>query len=73
MLFIQNLDEPGVIGNIGLLLGNENINIATMQVGRHQRGKQALMILNIDGDAEVSTLEKLEQVENVLWAKGINL
>ena len=31
------------------------------------------MILNIDGDAEVSTLEKLEQVENVLWAKGINL
>lgn len=73
MLFVQNADEPGVIGNIGLLLGKEKINIATMQVGRNQRGKQALMILNVDGEVEKSTLDKLEGVENVLWAKGVNL
>lgn len=73
MLFVQNNDEPGVIGNVGLLLGQEKINIATMQVGRHQRGKQALMILNVDNEVEGATLKRLEQVENVLWAKGINI
>lgn len=73
MLLIQNLDVPGVIGNIGTLLGKEEINIATMQVGRHHRGEKALMILNIDNEVGAGTLEKLEQVDNVLWAKGIHL
>ncbi|SHJ42321.1 D-3-phosphoglycerate dehydrogenase [Geosporobacter subterraneus DSM 17957] len=73
MLFIQNLDVPGVIGNIGTLLGKEKINIATMQVGRHHRGEKALMVLNIDDEVGNDTLEKLEKVDNVLWAKGIKL
>ncbi|MFZ5965567.1 MAG: phosphoglycerate dehydrogenase [Bacillota bacterium] len=73
MLFIQNVDVPGVIGNIGTMLGKEKINIATMQVGRHQRGTKAMMILNVDDEVSNETLEKLMQVENVLWAKGVKI
>lgn len=73
MLFIQNVDVPGVIGNIGMVLGEENINVATMQVGRNARGEKAMMVLNIDDEVANKTLEKLMQIDNVLWAKGVKL
>ncbi|QEK10945.1 phosphoglycerate dehydrogenase [Crassaminicella thermophila] len=73
MLFIKNMDVPGVIGHIGMILGEENINVATMQVGRNARGEQALMILTIDDEVLEKSLEKLMQTENVLWAKGVKL
>ncbi len=49
MMFIQNMDVPGVIGRIGTILGKGGVNIATMQVGRNNRGEKALMVLNVDG------------------------
>ncbi len=73
MLLIQNIDVPGVIGHIGMALGEENINVATMQVGRNVRGEKAMMVLNIDDEVSSKNLEKLMQVKNVLWAKGIKL
>ena len=73
MLFIQNMDVPGVIGNIGRILGEENINVATMQVGRNAPGELAMMILNIDDDVNDIVLDKLMSMENVLWAKCVKL
>jgi len=73
MLFIQNMDVPGVIGNIGRVLGQENINVATMQVGRNARGELAIMILNVDDEANDEILNKLMNIENVLWAKCVKL
>jgi D-3-phosphoglycerate dehydrogenase len=73
MLFIKNIDVPGVIGNIGKVLGEEHVNIATMQVGRNARGEQAMMILNVDDEVSEDKLEKLTQIENVLWAKCVKL
>lgn len=73
MIFIQNIDVPGVVGNVGRVLGEENINIATMQVGRNERGEKALMVLNVDDEASEDTLAKLVQKANVLWAKAIRL
>ena len=37
LLYIQHTDVPGVIGNVGRILGNHSINIATMQVGRKRK------------------------------------
>lgn len=73
MLFIQNWDVPGVIGDIGMVLGRNNINVATMQVGRNIKGEKALMILNIDEGVSKASIEDISTVENVLWAKGIKL
>jgi len=36
MLITSHIDKPGVIGEVGTLLGNNNINIAGMNVGRDQ-------------------------------------
>ncbi len=73
MLFVQNYDLPGVIGKTGMLLGEEDINVATMQVGRNTRGEKAIMVLNIDDEVKNETLYKITKIENVIWAKGVKL
>ena len=37
MIALQNIDVPGIIGKIGTLLGEKNINIAAMQWGRKKK------------------------------------
>ena len=39
---------PGIIGQIGSLLGKHNVNIACMQVGRRIVRGEAVMVLSID-------------------------
>ena len=48
MLFFRYMDRPGIVGKIGSLLGSANINIATMQVGRHAMGGDALIAMTVD-------------------------
>lgn len=48
LLFCHHTDEPGVIGRIGMLLGNHDVNISFMQVGRLRRRGEAMMVLGLD-------------------------
>ena len=48
VLITRHGDAPGVIGSVGTVLGRHHVNIAGMQVGRHHRGGEALMVLNVD-------------------------
>ena len=47
-LMSWHADRPGIIGAIGTLLGQKNINIASMQVGRDRPRGDAVMILSVD-------------------------
>lgn len=58
-LMTRHTDQPGMIGRVGTLLGEAGINIAGMQVGRQNKGREALMILTVD---ETIPDEILEQV-----------
>jgi D-3-phosphoglycerate dehydrogenase len=48
MAFFIYPDRPGMIGKVGTILGDQEINIGAMQVGRKEAGGQALMALNVD-------------------------
>jgi D-3-phosphoglycerate dehydrogenase len=48
MLFLTYADKPGVIGQVGTILGRHEINIGTMDVGRASSGGTALMGLTLD-------------------------
>jgi D-3-phosphoglycerate dehydrogenase len=50
MLIIANDDRPGVIGEVGTILGRHNINIASFALGRGDAG--AIGVVNVDEDAE---------------------
>ena len=48
LAFFTYVDRPGVIGTVGRLLGDADINIAGMQVARNEKGGQALVALTVD-------------------------
>jgi len=73
MIFIQNMDKPGLIGNLGTLLGRHKINIAAMTFGRDKRGGKAISVLNIDSPASSEVLDKIKKLENILTVKAIRL
>jgi D-3-phosphoglycerate dehydrogenase len=59
MAFFVYSDRPGMIGKVGTILGDEQINIAAMQVGRMEEGGQALMALNVDGALAPELLDRI--------------
>ncbi|MCF8081298.1 MAG: phosphoglycerate dehydrogenase, partial [Desulfobacterales bacterium] len=71
MIVIQNVDRPGVIGNVGTVLGRHQINIGRFQLGR--RGDRALCMVNIDGPADEAVLEEIRQLPNILTAQQVHL
>jgi D-3-phosphoglycerate dehydrogenase / 2-oxoglutarate reductase len=65
-------DVPGVIGKVGSVLGDANVNIAQMTVARN--GKKALMILTVDQNVSTDVLAKVTKAANaVTSAKFIDL
>lgn len=72
LVLIDHTDQPGVIGEVGTLIGQHGINIAAMQVGRKQQGGNALMVLNVDS-APNGVIEKLEKAKTVAKAWAISL
>ncbi len=73
MLVCKYTDKPGVIGKVGTILGNNNINIAGMQVGRREAGGEAIMVLQVDNHVQEKVLNELKTVEHILSAKAVEI
>jgi D-3-phosphoglycerate dehydrogenase len=68
MLVCINRDQPGVVGKVGTLLGENKVNIAGMQLGRDMPGGHALFVLTIDdrpSDAVLQAMRGLDVLERV--------
>lgn len=66
MLFIRHKDLPGLIGNLGKVLAENKVNIATFNLGRHSAGGQAIALLGVDQqicDDLVPKIEKIPEIE----------
>jgi D-3-phosphoglycerate dehydrogenase len=70
-LMARHHDQPGMIGKVGTLLGSNGVNIAGMQVGRHEKRGLALMILTVDDEIPEPLLEELLKVEGMDNARPI--
>jgi len=84
LLFLRNRDVPGVIGRVGTLLGNRNINIATFALGRREErdsggglgfgsGAEAVAILRVDTPVPGAVLEALGNVPGITFARLVEL
>jgi len=71
MIVIQNVDKPGVIGNVGTTLGKHNVNIGRFQLGR--RDDRAVCLVNIDTPVAEAVLSEIKELPNILSAKQILL
>ena len=60
--FFTYEDRPGVIGQIGNLLGDANVNIAAMQVARNAEATQALVALTVDSKIPDDVLSGISEI-----------
>ncbi len=73
MLFIYNEDRPGVIGKIGITLGEAGINISRMHVGQEPAQKSNIILLTTDKSVNGEVLERLKKLPHVLSARPLEL
>jgi len=66
MLVISNDDRPGVIGTVGVVLGDAEINIADMDVGRVKAAGTAVMLLTTTTEVPVEVVESLRAAPGIL-------
>ena len=69
MLVISNDDRPGVIGTVGVLLGNAGVNIADMDVGRVASEGTAVMLLAVTAEVPGHVIETLRGAPGILSVK----
>lgn len=73
MVFFRYKDVPGMIGTVGSICGREEINIASMQVGRKKIHGEAVMGVNIDSPMPESVLAEIQKQAGIGWARAIVL
>jgi len=66
VLAIQNVDKPGIIGQIGTILGADNINIAAMQWSRNRKGEKAVAFVSVDAEVSEEIIRLLKNIDGVL-------
>ena len=73
LIFIENYDKPGVIGDVGSLLGSKKTNISRMTVGREINGENSVIFIKTDKPINESIIEDLKLLNNVISAKALEL
>ena len=66
MLITRHSDRPGMIGRIGQTLGQADVNISAMHLGRSAPRADALMVLALDDDVPPDVAEAIRTQEAVL-------
>ncbi len=73
MVVIYNIDKTGIIGEIGKIMGDNNINIAGMTFGRVKPRGDAITVLNVDSDITPKVLEGIKKAKNIVDVKVVKL
>lgn len=73
MLLIYNEDRPGVIGRIGMCLGESKVNIARMQVGQDPSHRRNVILLTTDEQVNEDAMAKLKEQDGVTTAMVLEL
>ena len=73
MVFFTYTDRPGIIGKVGTILGEHEINIATMDVGRKAEAGEALMCITVDTVVPPHVLEHIGRSIDASSVRAITL
>ncbi|KAK9130203.1 hypothetical protein Sjap_010690 [Stephania japonica] len=65
VILCRQIDQPGMIGNVGSILGEKNVNVNFMSVGRTGMRQHAIMAIGVDEEPDKDTLKKIGEVPAV--------
>ncbi len=73
MLVINYQDRPGLIGKIGSILGEAEVNIGNMSLGRQEKAGEAMVVFSVDSPVDDATLEKVATAVEARFIKAVHL
>ncbi|KAJ8553951.1 hypothetical protein K7X08_024629 [Anisodus acutangulus] len=62
IILCSQVDQPGMIGKVGSVLGEENVNVSFMSVGRIAPRKQAVMAIGVDEQPSKESLKRIGEI-----------
>jgi D-3-phosphoglycerate dehydrogenase / 2-oxoglutarate reductase len=71
VLFVRNYDKPGFIGGLGRTLGESEVNIATLHLGRTAPGREAIALIQLDQPLTGALIDAVRRLPNVIQAKAM--
>jgi D-3-phosphoglycerate dehydrogenase len=73
ILILHNKDVPGVVGAVGSILGKNGINIAGMELGRSEKGGNAISFTHVDDAVSKKALNELRALPQIVSAELVKL
>jgi D-3-phosphoglycerate dehydrogenase len=73
ILVVKNRDEPGIVGQIGMTIGQDGVNIATMSMGRIEMGGVALTVVNLDSSPSKTAMQEISSRDAIESALLVHL
>src|SRR5207247_9145601 len=73
ILVLSYEDRPGMVGKIGPILGRQNVNIASMHVGRREKRGRAIVVLILDEDLVPEQLREVARAVEADFARLIRV
>ncbi|KAK6143581.1 hypothetical protein DH2020_023929 [Rehmannia glutinosa] len=65
LILCRQVDQPGMIGKVGSILAEDNVNVSFMSVGRIAPRKQAVMAIGVDEEPSKQSLKKIGEIPAV--------
>ncbi|MFW5882728.1 MAG: phosphoglycerate dehydrogenase, partial [Verrucomicrobiota bacterium] len=69
LLVMENRDQPGTVGKLGTLLGEDGVNIANLSLARSAKTGNALAVYELDSTPSQETLQKILDLDPVVQAR----
>jgi D-3-phosphoglycerate dehydrogenase len=73
LLVLENVDQPGMVGLIGTLLGKDHVNIADMSLSRLTPGGTAYMVVRVDTEPSEAARKEIKNNPAIKMAKFVQL
>ena len=69
LLICENEDKPGTVGAVGTYLGQHDVNISFMRVGREKVRGRAVMVLGLDDAVSEEQLSEIQSLPHIFRAR----
>jgi D-3-phosphoglycerate dehydrogenase len=73
LLILENVDQPGMVGAVGTILGKDKVNIADMSLSRLTPGGTAYMVVRVDTEPSENARQEIKNHPAIKLAKFVQL
>lgn len=73
MLLLNYDDRPGMIGKIGTIMGQYEINIGSMNLGRREKKGEAMVLLSLDSAVPDNVIQEIKAATDATFIKAVHM